>query len=75
MADRTAGQIEIRLDVSLPEFTTDAVKQFLTEVSRALSDEFWGGSNDTDAEVHEVVGMNAYPSAGGEIPDIHGEIF
>ncbi|UAK38414.1 hypothetical protein K8O93_01015 [Gordonia bronchialis] len=75
MSNRTNGTIEIRLDVSLADFSSDTVREFLSAVAHSLRSEFWGGENDTDDEVHEVTAMIAYPNAGGEIPSVAGEVF
>ena len=68
------GTIEIRLDVSLPDYSTDSVREFLATLATVIDAEF--GDVDSDgAEVHEIVGMIAYPAAGGEVPEIAGEVF
>lgn len=69
MSDRNVnGLIEVRLDVTLPDFTRTSVEEFLTRLGQVLRAEF-----DDAPEVHELIGIKAYPSAGGEVVDILGE--
>lgn len=64
------GTIEVRLDVTLNDYTADEVRDFLNRLGQVLRDEF-----DDAPEVHELTGVKAYPNAGGEVVDILGEIF
>lgn len=69
MSDRNVnGFIEIKLDVTLPDFTRTSVEEFLTRLGQVLRVEF-----DDAPEVHEFFGIKAYPSAGGEVVDIRGD--
>lgn len=75
MAQREYGFIDVRLDVSLPNFTDEGVREFLTALTDILRTEFWGGENDTEAEVHEVGASKALLHDGGEVVDLTGEAF
>lgn len=71
MSDRNVnGLIEIRLDVTLPDYTENSVERFLLDLGQMLRAEF-----DDAPEVHELIGITAYPSAGGEVVDIRGKSY
>jgi hypothetical protein len=64
------GVIEVRLDVTLNDYAPDTVRDFLIRLGQILRYEF----DADDTEVHELTGITAYPSAGGEVVDeIRGE--